>query len=359
MKELTPKMKCEHSLTARRGKCHKVIEGDGSGEKKRILSPKKIYYSSRIFIKSGSGDKGITPHKTQGSRETANALNTVQSMVEVSCDFWKVRSTRGGEAGPQQAEDLSPHHHKIYDGTIFYLIIAVDLLIQILAKDSGITGKTLWSYFVLLISIVCFNVGIFTYPKGDVKSANKGYNMTEKQHDTKDCVISVSGLVAEEATGKALASTSDIYACKSTHDLTTLTLCHFMWRKWFTFCTYYMCLLYFVIFYASQMLSGCKDRVTAFINTFISWTSTRTSTHVFETKKHIAKSFTVNFTAIEHPPIHAISSVFHMLVPNLMPAKFPRRRFFKRSSTTIMLALSIIAGSQAQQVSLQFLFLIL
>jgi hypothetical protein len=66
---------------------------------------------------------------------------------------------------------------------------------------------------------------------------------------------------------------------------------------------------------------------------------------------------------MKHTIIHVLSSASHLLAPCTMPVKVQRRRFFKRSSTFIMLAVvftvSIIAESQAQQVSLQFCVLLL
>jgi hypothetical protein len=87
------------------------------------------------------------------------------------------------------------------------------------------------------------------------------------------------------------------------------------------------------------------------------------STYVFETNECIANSFTAKFTAMKHTIIHVFSSASHLLAPCTMPVKVQRRRFFKRSSTFIMLAVvftvSIIAESQAQQVSSQFCVLLL
>jgi hypothetical protein len=176
-------------------------------------------------------------------------------------------------------------------------------------------------------------------------------------HEKMDCVIYGSGLVTKKATGRALASNCDIFACKSTHDSTTKSLCQFMWHKWVAFCIYNMCLVTFCAAYLT--LSRCKKRVIASINTFIGCTGAVMSTNVFETNKYIANSFTAaNFTAIEHTTIRIISSFSDLLASHAISVKFQRKRFVKRSSTTIMLAVtlivSIVAGSQAQQVSLQF-----
>jgi hypothetical protein len=89
--------------------------------------------------------------------------------------------------------------------------------------------------------------------------------------------------------------------------------------------------------------------MTALINTFM-------STNVSETNECITNSFTAKFTAMKHNLLSSVSNL-------LAPVKVQRRRFFKRSSTFIILAVvftvSIIAESQAQQVSLQFCVLLL
>ncbi len=427
------------------------------------------------YVEEGSGDKGITTDKNKGSQET-----DVQSMVKVSKDFWNVRSTRSNEVGPKEMTGLSPQHHKIFNGMILYLIIAVDLLIQVFAENLGIIDSTIWFYGVLLIATICFDMGIGVYHEGKVENAMQSFKMTkqgsdvnditnsgtghfpvvatdvalasgcgvfecismcdsttetilqciwhkiydgfiyliitvdllvhvfaanrgiadsiirlyfalliatacfnigiciyhagnvvenantsyktmEKKLDTKDCAISGTGLIAEESTSGALASNCDIFAPKSTHDLTTQMLCRCMWHKWLAFCVYNTSL---VNFYAAYLtLNGCKKHVTALINTFFGWTGARMSTYVFETNECITNSFTAKFTAMKHTIIHVLSSASHLLAPCTMPVKVQRRRFFKRSSTFIMLAVvftvSIIAESQAQQVSSQFCVLLL
>jgi hypothetical protein len=259
----------------------------------------------------------------------------------VSNNFSKVRSTRSGEVGTTDTKGLSPQHHKIYNGMIFYLVITVDLLIQVFAENRGINGSTIRFYFGLMIAIAWFNIGISIYHEGNVENSNKSYKTTEKKRDTTDCVISGT------ATGRALASKCDIFAYKSTHDLTTQTLCQFMWHKWFAFCIYNMCLAN--IYAAYLTLNGCKKHMTALINTFM-------STNVSETNECITNSFTAKFTAMKHNLLSSVSNL-------LAPVKVQRRRFFKRSSTFIILAVvftvSIIAESQAQQVSLQFCVLLL
>jgi hypothetical protein len=356
----------ERGLTACRGEVDKnpspepekgkIVEGNLSGDKKQILPPKKTKYRPKAFNDNGSGDKGITPDKNKGSQETA-----VQSMVKVSKDFWNVRSTRSDEVGPKETTGLSPQHHKIYDGFI-YLIITVDLLVHVFASNRGIADSTIRLYFALLIATACFNIGICIYHAGNVvENANTSYKTMEKNFDTKDCAISGTGLIAEESTSGALASNCDIFAPKSTHDLTTQTLCRCMWHKWLAFCVYNTSL---VNFYAAYLtLNGCKKHVTALINTFFGWTGARMSTYVFETNECIANSFTAKFTAMKHTIIHVLSSASHLLAPCTMPVKVQRRRLFERSSSIIMLAVvftvSIIAGSQAQQVSLQFCVLLL
>ena len=93
----------------------------------------------------------------------------------------------------------------------------------------------------------------------------------------------------------------------------------------------------------------------ALIYTYIGWTCARMNTLGFETNECIASCFAAYFTAQKHSIVHVLSSVSQSLAPHVMPLKFLRRRVFKRSSTIIMFAvvlLSIIAGSEAQQVSL-------
>jgi uncharacterized protein YnzC (UPF0291/DUF896 family) len=474
----------ERGLTACRGEVDKnpspepekgkIVEGNVSGDKKQILPPKKTKYSPKAFNDNGSGDKGITPDKNKGSQETA-----VQSMVKVSKDFWNVRSTRSDEVGPKETTGLSPQHHKIYNGMILYLIIAVDLLIQVFAENLGIIDSTIWFYGVLLIATVCFDMGIGVYHEGKVENAMQSFKMTkqgsdvnditnsgtghfpvvatdvalasgcgvfecismcdsttetilqciwhkiydgfiyliitvdllvhvfaanrgiadstirlyfalliatacfnigiciyhagnvvenantsyktmEKKLDTKDCAISGTGLIAEESTSGALACNCDIFAPKSTHDLTTQTLCRCMWHKWLAFCVYNTSLVNF--FAAYLTLNGCKKHVTALVNTFFGWTGARMSTYVFETNECIANSFTAKFTAMKHTISHVLSSASHLLVPHMTPVKLQRRRLFERRSSIIMLAVvfivSIIAETEGQQVSLQFYFVL-
>jgi hypothetical protein len=487
-KELAPGKERYRSLTARRGEGDKssapekgkIVEGNVSGVKKRILPPKKTKYSSNAFISNGSGDKGITPDKEKGSQETYKSRDTVQSMVMVSNNFSKLRSTRSGEVGTTDTKGLSPQHHKIYNGMIFYLIIAVDLLIQVFAENLGIIDSTIWLYGVLLIATVCFDMGIGVYHEGKVENAMQSFKMTkqgsdvnditnsgtghfpvvatdvalasgcgvfdcismcdsttetilqciwhkiydgfiyliitvdllvhvfaanrgiadstirlffalliatacfnigiciyhagsvvenantsyktmEKKLDTKDCAISGTGLIAEESTSGALASNCDIFAPKSTHDLTTQTLCRCMWHKWLAFCVYNTSI---VNFYAAYLtLNGCKKHVTALINTFFGWTGARMSTYVFETNECIANSFTAKFTAMKHTIIHVLSSASHLLVPHMTPVKLQRRRLFERRSSIIILAVvfivSIIAETEGQQVSSQFYFVLI
>ena len=205
--------------------------------------------------------------------------------------------------------------------------------------------------------------------KGFVENANKIHKtIEERRHTTKDCVISSSGsgLVFEEVTGWALAPNRDDTLAsnsKSTHHLTAQTLCKFMWHKWFTFCIYIMCL---VTYYAGYLtLNGDKKRFTALINTFIGRTGARISLYLFEAYECFAKSFHANLKAINHTITNVLSAVSHLPVPyNMMPVTFERRRVFKRSSTTNILAVvlismvssTIIIGGQARQVSLQFWF---
>jgi hypothetical protein len=242
--------------------------------------------------------------------------------------------------------------HKIYDGFI-YLIITVDLLVHVFAANRGIADSTIRFFFALLIATACFNIGICIYHAGSVvENANTSYKTMEKKLDTKDCAISGTGLIAEESTIGALASNCDIFAPKSTHDLTTQTL-------WLAFCVYNTSL---VNFYAAYLtLNGCKKHVTALINTFIGWTGAKMSTYVFKTNECIANSFTAKFTAMKHTIIHVLFSASHLLVPHMTTVKL-QSRFFERRSSIIMLyvvfLVSIIAGSQGQQVSLQFYFVL-
>jgi hypothetical protein len=215
---------------------------------------------------------------------------------------------------------------------------------QSFVTDHGITNCIIWLHVVLLMATV-FSV----FNKSD-----EGL-LLDGQWKTTDCVI--SGMT----TGWALPSICDIFLCKSMHDLTTQTLCKFMWHNLFAFCMYYMCLVTFCAAYLT--LIRCKKHGTTLINTFlIGWTGAgMMSTYVSETNECITNSFTAKLTTMKHTITHVLSSVSHLLAPHMTLLKVQRRRFIKRSSTIIMLAVvfivPIIAGSP--QVSLQFCFLLL
>ncbi len=128
-----------------------------------------------------------------------------------------------------------------------------------------------------------------------------------------------------------------------------------MWRKWFFFCICNICFV--TTFYAAYVtLKGHMKHIIALINTLIGWTGARMNTLVFDTKDCIAYCFATNFTTVEYNIAHGLSSASHLLAPHVMPMKFHRRKVFKRSSTTnmfvVVFLLSIISGSEAQQVSL-------
>jgi len=310
MKELAHGKEREHHLKARRGKCHKSPFPEKGGY---VSGDMKEIFSSKAFIKNGSGDKGITPDRNKGSRETFMARNTVLSMVKVSNDVSKVRYSRSDAMGSKETNGLSLQYHQIYSGNIFYLVIAVTLLIQALGKNHGMIDSTLSLYFALLIAIVCFNIGICTNYKGIVENATNNNKTMEKNHDEKDCMISGIEHVLEETTGKALTSNSD-----------TQTLCQFMWHKWFPFCTYNMCLVTFYAVYLT--LNGFKKNVTALMNNSIGWIGATISPSDFATDERIAKSFAANLTAMKHS-----SPISHLLAPHVIPAKYQRKRSSKES----------------------------
>jgi hypothetical protein len=98
----------------------------------------------------------------------------------------------------------------------------------------------------------------------------------------------------------------------------------------------------------------------ALINKFIGWTGARTSKFVFGTTECNTNSFAVHFPATRHTTTHVHFSSSHNHAPHAMPVKFQRKRFFKGSSTAMMLAavfiLFIASGSHAQKVSLKIFF---
>ena len=232
---------------------------------------------------------------------------------------------------------------------------AVGAVDSITAKFKAVAITT-WLYLVLMIVMVCFNIGICTYHESNAENAKKKYKMMEKMRNRKDCVISGATLDKEKGTVKELISNCNIFTCISTHDLTTQALCQFMWRKCLALSAYTMCC---VTYYAAYLtLNVCKKRVTALINTDIGWSGARMTADIFETNECTANSFTANFRAMKHPITKILSYAPRLPARHVIPVKISRMRFFKKSSMTIMLAamliVSIIARSQAQQVSLEF-----
>ena len=334
MKDLSSEKKCENGWMSRRGECHKsltpekgkVVEGDSSRDKKRILPQNKTKYRSRAFTNNGSGDKD---------------------------DLSMVVSTQKGMVGPEETKGLSLQHQKIYEGIIFN-----HLLIQVM-KNRVFIDSTTWVYLVLLIAMVCFNIDICTFCEGNVENARENYKTVEmKRNTTEDCVIYATGLVAKEAIVKVLTSNCGKFPCKSKHYLTTQTFCHFMWRKWFAFCAYSIC--HVTCYSAFLIPNGCKEHIIALMKTFICWTGARMSTFVLGTNKCNTNTFTVHFPATRHTTTHVPFSNSHILSPHVMPVKFQRTRFFKRSSTAMMLAVVLTLfntpESHAQQVSLKLCF---
>jgi hypothetical protein len=195
--------------------------------------------------------------------------------------------------------------------------------------------------------------------KGLVDNANKIHKMIEEKgrDTTNDCAIasSGSGLFFGEATSWANRDVALASNFKSSHHLTTQTLCKFMWRKWFDFCVCNMCL---VTFYAAYLtLNGEKKHLTALVNTFIGRTVARISLYLLGTQESVVKSFNANLTAMNNTATNLLRTVSHLSAPFMMPVKFERRRVVKRSSTPNMLAVVLIVSittiAQAQQVSLQ------
>ncbi len=359
MKDLSPGKRCENGLMSLRNECHKsltpekgkVVEVDSSRDKNRISSQNKTLYGSRAFTNYGSGDKGIAVDKQEGSQQY-NLRNNVELCMKVSNDISLVVSTQKGMVRPVETKGLSLQHQKIYEGIIFY-----DLLIQVM-KNRVFIDSTNWLYLVLLIAMVCFNIGICTFSEGNVENARENDKMMEtKRNTTEDCVISVTGLVAKEATVKVLTSICDIFSCKSKH-LTTQTFCHFMWRTCFAFCAY--CICHVTCYSAFLIPNGCKEHILVPMKTFICWTGARMSTFVLGTNKCNTNSFTVHFPATRNTTTHVPFSNSHILSPHVMPVKFQRTRIFKRSSTAMMLAVVLTLfntpESHAQQVSLKLCF---
>ena len=135
LRELADKMlaMAKQKITSLKEELKAKLDAVSSAEKALEEAREALDDVRAQYVEEGSGDKGITTDKNKGSQET-----DVQSMVKVSKDFWNVRSTRSNEVGPKEMTGLSPQHHKIFNGMILYLIIAVDLLIQVLQRILGL-----------------------------------------------------------------------------------------------------------------------------------------------------------------------------------------------------------------------------
>ena len=173
---------------------------------------------------------------------------------------------------------------------------------------------------------------------------------------TKGIGTFTSGLIPEEASGKAFASNWDDFGCIS---LTTRALCSCMWHKLLAFCVYVMSRATFIA--ALLPLNGCKKQLSTSIITFIGWAgAVGTFLKNFVTDGRITNS---NFAATKHTIIHVLVPVVHLLMPDIIPLKGRRKTAVKRSSALSMLCviflLSAVLGGQAQQVSLQLCCLLL
>ena len=107
--------------------------------------------------------------------------------------------------------------------------------------------------------------------------------------------------------------------------------------------------------------NGWKYHLYALINKFICWASARTSKFVLGTTECNSDRFTCHYvSATRNTTTHVLFSNSHNLPPHAMPVKFQRTRFFKGSSTAMILAavflLFITSGSHAQEVSLKIFF---
>jgi hypothetical protein len=157
------------------------------------------------------------------------------------------------------SEDKPCRHlflHKIYSGLIS-LIITAFLLVQVHATNRGITDCIIWFHAALLMATVCSVIGIDIYYEGNIKNENEAWKRMEMNCDAKGIGIFSSGLIPEEATGKALASNCDEFGCISMCDLTTQALCACMWHKLIAFCIYGMSR---VTFYAAFLsLNGVSS----------------------------------------------------------------------------------------------------
>jgi hypothetical protein len=245
---------------------------------------------------------------------------------------------------------------KIYSRQIS-LITAVIVLVQALATNRGITDCIIWFHVALLMATVCCVIGIDIYYEGNIKNENEAWKKMEMNCDTEGIGILSSGLIPEEATGKAFASNRDNFGCISMHDLTTQALCACMWHKLLALCNYGMSC---VTFNAALLpLNGCKKQTTASIISFIGWAgAVGTFFKNFVANGCITNSYTAKFAATKHTIIDVLVPVALLLVPDRAPLKGQRKTVVKRSSALSMLCvlflLSAVLGGQAQQVSLQF-----
>ena len=230
---------------------------------------------------------------------------------------------------------------------------------QAFVTNRGITDCIIWFHVVLLVAKVLSVFGIDVYCEGNIKNDNEAGKRMEMNCYTKGIGTFTSGLIPKEATGKSFASNWDDFGCISMHDLTTQALCACMWHKLLAFCVYVMSR---VTFNAALLpLNECKKQSSASIITFIGWAgAVGTFLKNFVTDGRITNS---NFAATKHTIIHVLVPVVHLLMPDIIPLKGRRKTVVKRSSAVSMLCvlflLSIISVSQAQQVSLQFCFLLL
>jgi hypothetical protein len=147
MKELAPGFEHEHaSLTARRGECQKsltpekgkVIEGDISGDKNRILPLMKTKYNSNAFVNNGSGDKRIV--------ENANKIyKTIEKKRDTTKD--RVISGSGSVLVSEEATDWA-------------LTSSCDMLASKSTHDPRTLCKFIWhKWFAFCI----YNMCLFTY----------------------------------------------------------------------------------------------------------------------------------------------------------------------------------------------------
>jgi hypothetical protein len=286
------------------------------------------------------------------SNNTPAARDELGAEVELGSDDSHAVELAGASEDKPCTNMLCP---KIYSGLISLLITAI-LLVQAFVTNSGITNCTFWFHVVLLIATVCSVIGIDISCEGNIKNENEAWKRMEMNCYTKSIGTFTSGLIPEEASGKAFASNYDIFGCIS---LTTQALCACMWHKLHAFCVYVMSRGTFNA--ALLPLNGCKKQLSTSIITFIGWAgSIGTLFKKFVTDGGIINP---NFAAMKHTNIHALVPVAHLIVPDITPLKGRRKMFVKRSSALsifcVMFLLSAVLGGQAQQVSLQLCCLLL